>query len=541
MDSPNLKPPHKTRKRASTPRSKTGCVTCKIRRLKCGEEKPSCHRCLKSGWHCDGYDHVVNLPPAAPLTLAPIRPRSISSSSSPSSSPTASLYAPSLSLDLYDEEQRYFQSFIDDVSIHLQGHDTFFWRGVALQESQTNFSVRHAIVAIGALARSTDRSLCGSHRMDTSHGSHREFALQQYEKAIQGLRESMNHIEHSKGIRASVISCLVLAFFDNFIGNGGFALQHIRHARGLLTASKVVAPAVVTSKSSEEDQLASMFLRLDMQALCAMGVEENRTFIALQPHTPDFSLPVRFSSVEEARSTRNMIVWEGYNFFYRAAKLEFSSPEQIPTSILRLRDCMIEQVHLLHSLLDSLMLDIEPDLICHPLSRPESLKLYTTVLLIRLTSSLGAPESACDDLLPYFEFLLDVSRETLEYEAAGNPSVFDSETFTHEVRTIAPLFLIATKCRSPTLRREAISLLLSTHRREWMYDSLLAGKIGEWMMGIEEEGMDEYGCIPESARAWGECVTLDLQRRRAVVRCRQNCMEADGKIGWRWRERDVCW
>ncbi|KAK0117374.1 hypothetical protein ONS96_013204 [Cadophora gregata f. sp. sojae] len=541
MDSPNLKPPHKARKRASTPRSKTGCVTCKIRRLKCGEEKPSCHRCLKSGWHCDGYDHVVTLPSAAPLTLAPIRPRSISSSSSPSSSPTASLYAPSLSLDLYDDEQRYFRSFIDDVSIHLQGHDTFFWRGVALQESQTNFSVRHAIVAIGALAKSTDRSLCGSHRMDTSHSSHREFALQQYEKAIQGLRESMNSIEHNKCIRASVISCLVLAFFDNFIGNGGFALQHIRHARGLLITSKIVAPAIITSKSSEEDQLASMFLRLDMQALCAMGIEESRTFIALQAHTPSFSLPARFSSVEEARSTRNMVVWEGYNFYYRAAKHEYLSPEQIPASILRLRDQLIEQIHLLHSLLDSLMLDMEPDLICHPLSRPESIKLYTTVLLIRLTSSLGAPESACDDLLPYFEYLLDISRETLEYEAAGDPSVFESETFTHEVRAIAPLFLVATKCRSPTLRREAISLLLSTHRREWMYDSLLAGKIGEWMMGIEEEGMDEYGCIPESARAWGECVTLDLQRRRALVRCRQNYMEADGRIGWRWRERDVGW
>ncbi|KAH7357243.1 hypothetical protein BKA65DRAFT_223448 [Rhexocercosporidium sp. MPI-PUGE-AT-0058] len=541
MDASNSKPPHRARKRASTPRSKTGCVTCKIRRLKCGEEKPSCHRCLKSGWHCDGYDHVVHLPSAAPLTLAPIRPRSISSSSSPSSSPTVSLYTPSLALDLYDEEQRYFQSFIDDVSIHLQGHDTFFWRGVALQESQTNFSVRHAIVAIGALARSTDRSLCGSHRMDSSHGPHREFALQQYEKAIQGLRESMNTNDHWRCIRASVISCLVLAFFDNFIGNGGFALQHIRHARDILLAANIVVPSVVTSRNREEDHISSMFLRLDMQALCAMGIEDNRTYVALESHNPNFTLPARFTSVEEARNTRNTIVSEGYNFFYQAAKYETLAPEQIPESILRIRDYMIEQIHLLHSLLDSLLLEVEPDLVCHPLSRPESLKLYSTVLLVRLTSCLGAPETACDALLPYFEFLLDISREILEYEAAGNPIIFDSEIFTHEVRTIAPLFLTATKCRSRTLRREAISLLLSSHRREWMYDSLLAGKIGEWMMGIEEEAMDEYGCIPESSRAWGECVTLDLQRRRAVVRCRQNYLEQDGRIGWRWRERDVFW
>ena len=294
--------------------------------------------------------------------------------------------------------------------------------------------------------------------MDASHGSHREFALHQYEKAIQGLRESMNHVDHNRSIRASVISCLVLAFFDNFIGNGGFALQHIRHARGLLVASRVVAPAVVTSKSTEEDQLASMFLRLDMQALCAMGIEENRTFIALQPHTPDFTLPLRFCSVEEARSTRNMVVWEGYNFFYRAAKHEFSPPNQIPASILRLRDHLIEQIHLLHSLLDSLMLDIEPDLICHPLSRPESLKLYTTVLLIRLTSSLGNPESACDDLIPYFEFLLDISRETLEYEAAGNPSVFGTYIFSVVQSYTAAwrariLFLKSPKLKSSQIHR----------------------------------------------------------------------------------------
>ncbi|KAL2072939.1 hypothetical protein VTL71DRAFT_10263 [Oculimacula yallundae] len=541
MEPSNLKPPHRARKRASTPRSKTGCVTCKIRRLKCGEEKPNCHRCLKSGWHCDGYDHVVALPQAPPLALAPLRPRSISTTSSQTSSPTISLFVPSMSLDLYDEEQRYFQSFVDDVSIHLQGHDTFFWRGVALQESHINYSVRHGIVAIGALAKSADRSLCGSYRMDTSHSTHREFALQQYEKAIQGLRQSMDVIPHGNCVRASIISCLVLAFFDNFIGNGGFALQHIRHARDIMSTADVVVPAVVTMKNREEDHIASMFLRLDMQALCAMGIEETRTYITLETRAPEFTLPNRLNSVEDARHTRNVVVREGYNFLYQAAKYEYSAPEQIPVYILRTRDYLIEQIHYLHTLMDALMLDVEPDLICHPLSRPESLKLYSTVLLIRLTSTLGAPETRFDDLLPYFEFLLDVSRDTLKYETAGNPCAFESETFTHEVRTVAPLFLVATKCRSPPLRRQAISLLLSSHRREWMYDSLLAGRIGEWMMGIEEEGMDEYGCIPESTRAWGECVTLDLQRRRALVRCRQNFLDEDGRVAWRWRERDVCW
>ncbi|KAK9369490.1 hypothetical protein V1509DRAFT_619585 [Lipomyces kononenkoae] len=36
-------------------RSRNGCITCKIRRVKCDEEKPSCHRCRSAGRKCDSY------------------------------------------------------------------------------------------------------------------------------------------------------------------------------------------------------------------------------------------------------------------------------------------------------------------------------------------------------------------------------------------------------------------------------------------------------------------------------------------------------
>jgi hypothetical protein len=39
----------------SAPKTRTGCVTCKKRRVKCGEEKPHCLRCRKAGRICDGY------------------------------------------------------------------------------------------------------------------------------------------------------------------------------------------------------------------------------------------------------------------------------------------------------------------------------------------------------------------------------------------------------------------------------------------------------------------------------------------------------
>ncbi|KAI7576181.1 hypothetical protein KC346_g19787, partial [Hortaea werneckii] len=51
-------------KRLSRKRTKTGCLTCRKRRIKCGEERPVCKNCIKSKRHCDGYNQrVVFKPP----------------------------------------------------------------------------------------------------------------------------------------------------------------------------------------------------------------------------------------------------------------------------------------------------------------------------------------------------------------------------------------------------------------------------------------------------------------------------------------------
>lgn len=48
----------------SRKRTKTGCLTCRKRRIKCGEERPVCRNCVKSKRHCEGYNQrVVFRPP----------------------------------------------------------------------------------------------------------------------------------------------------------------------------------------------------------------------------------------------------------------------------------------------------------------------------------------------------------------------------------------------------------------------------------------------------------------------------------------------
>ncbi|KAI9779241.1 MAG: hypothetical protein M1839_007493 [Geoglossum umbratile] len=45
--------------RNSRKRTKTGCLTCRKRRIKCGEERPRCSNCVKSKRNCEGYNQRV--------------------------------------------------------------------------------------------------------------------------------------------------------------------------------------------------------------------------------------------------------------------------------------------------------------------------------------------------------------------------------------------------------------------------------------------------------------------------------------------------
>jgi hypothetical protein len=54
-----IDPSQKVRKR-----TKTGCLTCRKRRIKCGEERPICGNCVKSKRHCEGYFQRIVFKPS---------------------------------------------------------------------------------------------------------------------------------------------------------------------------------------------------------------------------------------------------------------------------------------------------------------------------------------------------------------------------------------------------------------------------------------------------------------------------------------------
>ena len=103
----------------------------------------------------------------------------------------------------------------------------------------------------------------------------------------------------------------------------------------------------------------------------------------------------------------------------------------------------------------------------------------------------------------------------------------DLESYTFEQRIIPALYLVATKCGQLLLRKEAIELLKSSHRREGLWDSFLSAKVAEWMMELQDGQRAEIDILEghrfehNGRRMFGETIEWDVEGRNATVRCRQ--------------------
>jgi Fungal Zn(2)-Cys(6) binuclear cluster domain len=76
-------------------RTKTGCLTCRKRRIKCGEERPICNNCVKSKRHCEGYNQRIVFKSPTGWTMmggAPSYPIPYHTSAVPGAPPGSTVY-----------------------------------------------------------------------------------------------------------------------------------------------------------------------------------------------------------------------------------------------------------------------------------------------------------------------------------------------------------------------------------------------------------------------------------------------------------------
>ncbi|KAI8716456.1 hypothetical protein NCS52_00939500 [Fusarium sp. LHS14.1] len=104
---------------------RTGCITCRIRKIKCDEAKPSCHHCTSTGRKCDGY--IM---------------------------PGAALHKPQLSLaqpvpGKLPEERQALYMFRTKIAMSIASSlDLGFWTDDLLRMAEAYTTVQHAVAAL---------------------------------------------------------------------------------------------------------------------------------------------------------------------------------------------------------------------------------------------------------------------------------------------------------------------------------------------------------------------------------------------------------
>ena len=95
-----------------------------------------------------------------------------------------------------------------------------------------------------------------------------------------------------------------------------------------------------------------------------------------------------------------------------------------------------------------------------------------------------------------------------------------SPSFSLDMNLVIPLYAVAHKCRDPFVRRKAVTLLKSSPRQEGIWDSVLAGRVAEKLINMEEHGLGNVrSChdVPESARICSVDASFDMEGKVGTI------------------------
>ncbi|OBS20411.1 hypothetical protein FPOA_06781 [Fusarium poae] len=203
------------RNNAGCRKVKTGCATCRIRKIKCDEAKPYCQKCVKTGRTCDGYESVF---------------RPFSSPTNSSNSHVSNVKGPSLeskgdvSLDP-PTLNRYLSTktiFGVDINCNQEAEQV-------LQQSLNDDSIRHALLSLQALRNELESTADGPSSPEQQKLSY-NYGLQQYSKALTGLALNLS-TPSPETLKSALLCCQILISVEQVRGN--FSAMGVHIIRGL--------------------------------------------------------------------------------------------------------------------------------------------------------------------------------------------------------------------------------------------------------------------------------------------------------------------
>ncbi|KAI8963297.1 hypothetical protein F5Y11DRAFT_319882 [Daldinia sp. FL1419] len=426
---------------------RTGCLTCKGRKVKCDEGKPHCYRCITTGRACSGY---LTKPSSGLLWH---RPRQLFQNMSSAS------------------EGRALQFFCEKTARFLSGTtDPYFWTHLVMQFSNFEPAVRHSVIAISSLYEQFqtegEKAHSGVQLRDNS------LALQHYNAAIRELKTTDNQ-------PLVLLVCILFICIEFLQSDKEAAIQHCKHGIALLDH---------TNYSWAREHLLPVFRRLSSFPFFFGGGSIDFPDLV----SVDNPLPTSFDSFADAASAMDSLLSRTLRVArlgdsYRFGKLQHEAVSSELLTEQKLVVNLLNEWQVLFKGLDSRsMLPTTPTTELYNLGADFIEAMSRAILLVRyelsriaLAIAFEANEMCYDQYLSNFKRALDLCLllDVTLPDGSRKPVVEREPQFIFETGFMVWLHLMATKCRVLAIRLEALRLMriLGVPRENlWEMDQMYA-------------------------------------------------------------------
>ncbi|KAI1477562.1 hypothetical protein F4774DRAFT_192797 [Daldinia eschscholtzii] len=540
-----LKP---TRKRASKPKVRTGCISCKRRHVKCDEGKPSCAECERLGLMCEGYAppkvKTASCRPERLLLpkpkLASVQPSKIAalSQSVDYRSPTPQM--PTFGFELSEDDKWYFSLFRDQISHELSPYfRSTFWSHTSLRDSMVNRCIHHSILSIGAYGRAlmdlregyaANGKSCRTWWPPSVMNRHHQAALVHHAKALSHLRSNIR----SYGIdgRLTMAATLLFIVFENMQGNylssGNLirsGIKVLRNIRGADYSKSILRRQwyrCLSTPRDEVDEMTLMFARHSVATACIPFSHGKFAYHILLTEDEDedgdtgLDGPFTFSPPQTLEQTRQIwdhlivqissftskIAWHNSNPDY-----DFDEP-----AAFREQAMYLAQLNDLGVALDSLLFSTVDTRDRQGL---ELLRLQHTIAYVGASCCFDSTEMMYDQYIPQFEDVVQRCKRFTDFPSEVSTKV----GFINEIGRLPLLAFVGMKCRKASVRQEAVNLLTRCDWRESTWDSENVANVVTGIMKLEgqlDPADPEYTVPAEKRYVWTN-IFWDFEKRQMLL------------------------
>lgn len=456
-------------------------LTIRCRRVKCDEHKPSCLRCVTTKRICEGY------------------PAHLQRAISPDT--------------LKDEERRAFLFFRSRTSHQIFGHrDASKWLPTLLQLGHIELPVKHALTALASLHESLEPvDACASIRRSAKHNriTAQMLALRHYTAAIKFVQTESPDMSSRPDITMTL--CLLFICFEQFRSADAACLLHLTAGLRLLywwrcrtnTYNKLQEYSRPTLDFIN-NQITPILQRLRVQFSLCMDSRHTLRNLGVPLCLPSPTIPSSYPSLDAARRDYDRAMNYVFSYLERDEPIDCQSPQRAPITILRQWK----------EALDSSDFSTEPPTL--QICTRKLLELYYHASTV-IAETYGAKfESAFDNHTDRFQAIVDLAENVTE--AWKKESQEFNLLFSFDLGITPPMFLVASRCRHPLIRRRAVDLMLHSPFYHGAWQDRYSGLCGQRIIEIEEENtgiLVDHINVPENRRV--RKISADLQEEGSQI------------------------